>query len=101
MNAAPDKSHFFFTRVKFCGHIFESTTITPSKFQIQAILKLQPPSKKTKIREFLGMLNFLSIYVYEMQLYLRPFYNIFRQQNNFEWILDHQKRFDEIKILLT
>ena len=47
------------------------------------------------------MLNFLSIYVYEMQLYLRPFYTIFRQQNNFEWILDHQKRFDEIKILLT
>ena len=42
-----------------------------------------------KIQEFLGMLNFLSKYVYKMQLYLRPFYNILRQQNNFEWTTEH------------
>ena len=35
------------------------------------------------------------------QLYLRPFYNILRQQNNFEWNTEHQTRFDEIKKLLT
>ena len=32
-----------------------------------------------------------------MQLYLRQFYNNLRQQNNFEWTLEHQKRFDEIE----
>ena len=32
-----------------------------------------------------------------MQLYLRPFYNILRQQNNFEWKAEHQTRFEEIK----
>ena len=36
-----------------------------------------------------------------MQLYLRPFYNILRQQNNFVWTTKHQKRFDELKTLLT
>ena len=36
-----------------------------------------------------------------MQLYLRPFYNILRQQNNFEWTTEHQTRFDEIKKILT
>ena len=36
-----------------------------------------------------------------MQLYLRPFYNILRQQNNFDWTTEHQKRFEEIKTLLT
>ena len=36
-----------------------------------------------------------------MQLYLRPFYNIRRQQNNFEWTTEHQKRFEEIKTILT
>ena len=36
-----------------------------------------------------------------MQLYLRPFYNILRQQNNFEWTSEHQTRFEEIKKLLT
>ena len=47
------------------------------------------------------MLNFLSKNVYKMQLYLRPFYNILRQQNNFEWRTEHQTQFEEIKKLLT
>ena len=47
------------------------------------------------------MLNFLSKDVYKMQLYLRPFYNILRKQNNFEWTTEHQTQFEEIKTLLT
>ena len=35
-----------------------------------------------------------------MQLYLRSFYNILRQQNNFEWNTEHQAQFEEIKKLL-
>ena len=101
MKAAPDKSHFFLTRVKFLGNIIESNAITPLKSRIDAIQKLQPPSNKKKIQEFFGMLNFLSKYVYKLQLYSRPFYNILRQQNNFEWTTEHQKRFEERKTLLT
>ena len=101
LKAAPDKSHFFLTRVKFLGHYIERNTITPLKSRIYAIQKLQSPTNKKKIQEFLGMLNFLSKYVYKMQLYLRPFYNIFRQQNNFEWTTEHQTRFEEIKKLAT
>ena len=101
MKAAPDKSHYFLTREKFFGHIIEKDTITPLKSRIDAIQKLQPPTNKKKIHEIFGMLKFLSRYVYKMQLYLRPFYNTLRQQNNFEWTTEHQKRFEEIKKLLT
>ena len=83
LKAAPDKSHFFLTRVKFFGHIIERNTIIPLKSRIDAIQKLQPPTNKKKIQEFLGLLNFLSKYVYKMQFYLRPFINILRRQNNF------------------
>ena len=84
LKAAPDKSHFFLTRVKFLGHNIERKTITPLKSRIDAIQKLQPPTNKKKIQELLGMLNFLSKYVYKMQLYLRPFYIILRQLRMFE-----------------
>ena len=47
------------------------------------------------------MLNFFSEYLYKLQLYLRPFYNSLRQQNNFEWTRETQKRLEEIKSLLT
>ena len=36
-----------------------------------------------------------------MQLKLRPFYNILRQQNNFEWTTEHQTRLEETIKLLT
>ena len=78
MKAAPNKSHFFLTRVKLLRHIIEGNTIFPLKSRTNAIQKLQPPSHKKNTRVF-GMWNFLSKYVYKMQLYLRPFYNILRQ----------------------
>ena len=37
MKAAPDKSHFFLTRVKFLGHIIERNTITALKSRRDAI----------------------------------------------------------------
>ena len=101
LKATPKKSHFFVTRVKFLGHNIERETITPLKSRIETIQKLQPPINKKKIQEFLGMLNFLSKYVYKIQLNLKPFYNILRQQNNFEWTTEHQTRFEEIKKFLT
>ena len=101
MKAAPDKSQFFPTRVHFLCHIIEKNTITLLKSRIHAIPKFQPPTNKKKIQEFLGMLNFLSKYLYKMQIFLKPFYNILRQQNNFEWTTEHQTRFKKIKKLLT
>ena len=94
MRAAPDKSHFFLSRVNFLGLILEKNSITPLKSRIIAIEKLQPPTNQKKIQEFLGKLNFSSKYVYKMQLYLRPFYNVLRQPNKFEWTT-------EVKKLLT
>ena len=101
MKTGPDKSNFFFTRVKFLGHIIEKNTINPLKSRIDSVQNLQPPTNKKKVQEFLRMLNFLSKYVHKMQLYLRPFYNFLRQQNNFEWTTEQQTRFEEIKKLLT
>ena len=94
--AAPDESHFFVTPVKFLGQVIERNTITPIKLRIDANQKFQPPTNKKKVQEFLGMMNFLSKYVY-----LRPSYNILRQQNNFEWTTEHQTRFEKIKKLFT
>ena len=47
------------------------------------------------------MLIFLSKYLYKLQFYLRTFYNILIQQNNFEWTTEDQTRFEKIKKFLT
>ena len=42
MKAAPDKSHFFPTRLKLYGQIIEGNIITPLKSRIDAIIKFRP-----------------------------------------------------------
>ena len=46
MKAAPDKLHFFLTRVKFLGHTIEGIMNTPLKSRIDAIIKLHFLSNK-------------------------------------------------------
>ena len=53
LKAAPDKSHFFLTRVNFLGHIIKRETITPLKSRIDAIQNLQPPTNKRKFKNSL------------------------------------------------
>ena len=103
MKAAPDKSRFCSNSrpVIFLGHIIKETTISTLKSRLDAIFQPQLPCKKKKIAEFHGMLNFFSKNPHEIRLYLWPNYNILRQQKNFEWTLEHYKRFDEIEKLLT
>ena len=50
LKAAPDKSRFFLTRVKFLGHNIERNTITPLNCRTDAIQKLQPPTNKKKFK---------------------------------------------------
>ena len=44
--AAPDKLHFFLTRVKFLGPTIEGNMNTPLKSPIDAIKKIHFPSNK-------------------------------------------------------
>ena len=53
MKAAPDKSHFFLTRVKFFGHIIERNTINPLKSRLDAIQNFSHPQLKRKSKNSL------------------------------------------------
>ena len=53
LKAAPDKSHFFLTRVKFLGHNIERKTITPLKSRIDAIQNSNHQQTKRKSKNSL------------------------------------------------
>ena len=53
LKAAPDKSHFFLTRVKFLGHNIERKTITPLKSRIDAIKNFNHQQIKRKSKNSL------------------------------------------------
>ena len=60
IKAAPDKSFFFLTEVKFLGNTIKKNEVRPLQKKIDAFLNLQSPNSKKKVQEFIGFLTFIS-----------------------------------------
>ena len=48
-------------------------------------------------QNFVGMVNFVSIFCLELQKLLKPIYDLTRKRRQFIWGEEQQKAFDEIK----
>ena len=74
--------------------------VQPLRNRLEAIQKLQPPSKVKGCRSFAGMVNYLSMFCPELQKLLKPIYDLTRKGRLFIWRKEQQKSFDEIKCQL-
>ena len=101
LKAAPDKSFLFLDSVKFLGNKIQNNHIYPLKSKIDGFLKLQPARNKKEIQNYVGLLTFISKYIYNLQVILRPFYLQLRDTTDFKWTPELQQTFDRIKKELT
>jgi hypothetical protein len=58
-----EKSHFFETRIEFCGHILEDGKRSPAPGKLLPIQLWELPKTVTDLRGFLGLTNYFSEYV--------------------------------------
>ena len=75
--------------------------LKPLKTRIEAILKIEPPETIKDCRSFCGMVNYLSIYLKDLQLKLIPIYHLTRKGIPFVWGEEQDKAFEDIKKALT
>ena len=97
LKTAPDKSFFLLDSVKFLGQQVQNNHIHPLKSRIDKFLKLQPPKNKKEIQNYVGFLNFISKYIYNLQFILRPFYLQPRDTTDFKWTPELQQTFIRVK----
>ena len=71
--------------------------IKPLKSRIEAILKIKPPKTIKECRSFCGMVNYMSIFLPNLQEKLVPIYFLTRKGIPFYWGEEQQKAFDAIK----
>ena len=55
----------------------------PLRNRLEAIQKLQPPTAAKGCRSFAGMVNFLSMFCPELQILLKPIYDLTRKGRQF------------------
>ena len=71
--------------------------VNPMRSRLEAIQKMKPPMNQKGCRSFVGIVNFVSIFCFELQKLLKPIYELTKKSRPFVWGDDQQKALDEIK----
>ncbi|KFM01432.1 hypothetical protein AS27_03647, partial [Aptenodytes forsteri] len=64
---------------------------------INRITAMSPPSNKKETQAFLGVMRFWRMHIASYSLIVSPLYRVTWKKNNFEWGLEQQQVFEQIK----
>ena len=105
LKISPRKCKLFKTSLVYMGHqvsIIDGVPhITPVKSRVDAIVKLDPPKSPKNCKQFCGMVNYLSMFLKDLQTKLIPIYHLTKKCVPFHWGELQQKAFEQIKKDLT
>ena len=105
LKISPRKCKLFKTSLVYMGHqvniIDGIPHITPVKSRVDAIVKLDPPKSPKNCKQFCGMVNYLSMFLKDLQTKLIPIYHLTKKGVPFHWGELQQEAFDQIKKELT
>ena len=97
LKAAPDKTFFFFKKVKFLGHVISPEGIQPIAKRVKDLKNLKSPECKRDVMKVLGCLRFYSCYIKNLHVDKQPFYDLIKDSTSFHWTDEHEKLFQSIK----
>ena len=75
--------------------------VKPLITKLEVIQKLRLPTAVKGCRSFAGMVNFLIIFLPDLQKLLKPIYDLTRKGRQFIWVEEQQIAFEEIKYSLV
>ena len=94
---APDKTHFFFRKVKFLGHTISQDGIQPVAKRVQGLKNLKSPECKRDVMKVLGCLGFYSCYIKNLHVVSQLFYELIKDTTPSKWTEQHEALFNQIK----
>lgn len=91
------KCVFFEQEIEYLGHSISREGVSPCKSKVKAITEATPPHDVTSLKSFLGLLNFYSKFLPNLQGKLRPLHDLLHTGVKFTWSDECSKVFDECK----
>ena len=101
MTLNADKCQFSQKRVKFLGHVVDSTGNHPDPEKIQGIMETTTPQNVSDVRRFLGTVNQISKFAPNLAEVTRPLRELLERDVVWHWGQQQQKAFADIKNQLT
>ena len=101
LKISPRKCQLFRQKLTYMGQTLlikdNTPCITPLRSRVGAIQRLEPPKTPKECKKFCGLINYLAMYLKDLQKRLIPIYNLTRKGVPFEWTDEHQKIFEGLK----
>lgn len=95
-----EKCEFLLTEIRYLGFVIDEFGRRPDKSKIDAICNMPEPHDVPTVRSFLGMLNYYSQFIKEMNDIRYPLDQLLHKDRKFEWTDECRHAFDRAKEIL-
>jgi len=92
-----EKCHFGMRQVRYLGHIIGSDGIRPDPSYIEAVSLLSPPTNRKELQRFLGKFCWVGKFIDHFASVARPLFQLLKKGVKWDWQIEHQKAFLELK----
>ena len=97
MQVHPKKCEWFKSEAEYLGYVISTEGVKPQQKKIDKILAIKPPTNKSQVRKFLGMVNYYRSMWPGRSTMITPLTAISGKNSIFRWTATEQKAFDNIK----
>jgi hypothetical protein len=95
------KCEFHVTKTKFLGLIVSTNGLEMDPEKIEVVKNWEVPTNITEAQGFIGFCNFYRRFIEAFSKVMRPIIELTKKELKFEWNMNAQKAFDEIKQRIT
>ncbi|XP_073066007.1 uncharacterized protein [Primulina eburnea] len=95
------KCEFWLEQISFLGHVVSKDGIAVDPTKIEAIQRWPIPTTVSEVRSFLGLAGYYRRFISDFSKIALPLSNLTRKTVKFEWSIDCQSAFQELKDRLT
>nr|XP_054752483.1 uncharacterized protein LOC129258054 [Lytechinus pictus] len=92
-----DKCSIKVNQVAFFGMIYDAEGVHPDPHKVEAIKSMSPPENKSQLREFLGMITYLSPFIPNLSAQTDSLRGLLKQDSDFQWTPSHETAFNNLR----
>jgi hypothetical protein len=96
-----NKCEFFLPEVAFLGHVILVGGISVDLGKVRDMLNWMPPTNVSKIQSFLGLAGYYRWFINDFSMIATPMMKLLEKNKAFEWTVECQASFEELKKRLT
>ena len=94
----PQKCVFGVDKIHYLGHVIDRTGIRPDEKKVKAVKDFETPTSLTKVKSFLGMVNYYRKFISDFAKIAKPLNELTRKTTGpFIWTTEAQEAFLELK----